>query len=104
MLFDYQFVDTTTDQSQITWRQAVGLPTVAVAQVTLVTDTTLCRRGVTAYNSILAGDSLPASSAVNLLRYGSTRYVIGDPAHVVGEWVHEAVVDTSFTKVKIAAR
>jgi hypothetical protein len=104
MLFDYQFVDTTTDQSQITWRQAVGLPTVAVPQITLVTDTSLCRRGVTAFNSILAGDSLPASSAVNLLRYGSTRYVIGDPAHVVGEWAHEAVVDTSFTKVKIAAR
>src|SRR5437868_4049718 len=75
MLSDYQFADTSTVASTVAWRQTLGLPVVPVAQITLVSDTTLCRRGVTAFNTILAADSLPPSVAVNLIRYGSTRYI-----------------------------
>src|SRR6476646_12197294 len=60
MLARYQFVDTTTDNLQVTWRQSLGLSSIAVSQITLVSDTTICRRGVTAYNSILSDDRLPA--------------------------------------------
>lgn len=104
MLVRYQFVDTTTDKLQITWRQSLGLPAIAVSQITLVNDTTVCRRAVTAYNSILMDDRLAASTSVNLIRYGSTRYIIGDPMHIVGEWKHETVVDTSFVEIATAGR
>jgi hypothetical protein len=104
MLSVYQWTDTTTDAGNIAWRQSLGLTSIAVTQITLVSDTTTCRRGVIAYNSILAADQLPASVAVNLIRYGSTRYIISDPVHVVGEWIHEAVVDTAFHRIAVAGR
>jgi hypothetical protein len=104
MLSVYQWTDTTTDAGNIAWRQSLGLPSIAVAQITLVSDTATCRRGVIAYNSILTADKLSASTAVNLIRYGSTRYVISNPNHVVGEWVHEAVVDTAFHRIAVAGR
>jgi hypothetical protein len=104
MLARYQFVDTATDKLQTAWRQSLGLPVIAVSQITLVSDSTVCRRGVTAFNSILADDSLAPSVSVNVVRYGSTRYIIGDPAHVVGEWKHEPVVDTAFVEIATAGR
>jgi len=104
MLARYQWVDTTTATLQIAWRQSLGLPSISVSQLTLVNDTTVCRRAVTAYNSILSDDLLPASPSVNVIRYGSTRYIIGDPAHVIGEWKHETVVDTSFVEIATAGR
>jgi len=104
MLARYQFVDSATDKLQIAWRQSIGLSSIPVSQIILVNDTTVCRRAVTAYNSILADDRLPASSSVNVIRYGSTRYIIGDPAHIVGEWKHETIVDTSFVEIATAGR
>ena len=104
MLAQYQFVDSATDQGQITWRQSLGLPSIPVSQITLVNDTTVCRRAVIAFNSILADDRLPPSASVNVIRYGSTRYIIGDPAHVVGEWRHEPIVDTIFAEIATAGR
>jgi len=104
MLEMYQFADTTTDVGMKIWRQSIGLPVVAVSQVVLVSDTTVCRRAVTAYNTRLTVDSLPQSVAVNLVRYGATRYVIGDPSHVVRGWRHELVVDSAFSRIAVAAR
>lgn len=104
ILDHYQWVDTTTDKGHITWRQSIGLSAIPVSQIVLVSDTTVCRRAVTAYNSILAGDLLPPSSAVNVLKYGSTRYVISDPSHRVGEWISEPVVDTAFAEIATAGR
>lgn len=104
MLDMYQFADTTTDVSMKIWRQSVGLSVVPVSQIMLVSDTTVCRRAVTAYNARLTADSLPQSTTVNVIGYGATRYIIGDPTHIVGEWRHELVVDSAFSRIAVAAR
>jgi hypothetical protein len=104
MLSDYQHADTTTDVGLTIWRQSLGLPVVAVSQITLVTDTTACRRGLASYNAIVTRDSLHPARTVNVLRYGATRYIIGDPSQTVGEWMHEVVVDSSFQKIAVAGR
>jgi hypothetical protein len=104
MLESYRFADTTTDSGMQTWRLSIGLSVVPVSQIVAVSDTTVCRRALTAYNTLLVEDSLPASVAVDVVKYGTTRYIIADPAHLVGEWAHELVVDTAFTKIAVAAR
>src|SRR3954469_8122408 len=68
MLEHYRWIDTTTDKGHITWRQSIGLSSVAVTQIVLATDTVVCRRAVTAYNSILADDSMSASIAVDVVK------------------------------------
>ena len=100
----YQFADTTSDDGLQTWRQSVGLPVVAVSQITLVSDTTVCRRALDAYNVLLRADSLPVSSTVNVISYGTTRYIVGDPLHVSHGWANELIADTAFAKLAIVAR
>ena len=105
MLRVYQFTDTTHDANHIAWRNSMSLPSIPVAQVTLVTDTVVCRRAVNAFNTIFAASQLPAFTAVNTIRFGSTRYVLGNESGPTsGEWRYEAIVDTSFVKVSIAGR
>ena len=82
-----------------------GLPTVPVSQITIVTDTTVCRRAVNAFNTIFARSHLPPFTGVNTIRYGTTRYILGNESGPTsGEWRYEAIVDTSFSKVSLAAR
>jgi hypothetical protein len=104
MLEMYQFADTTTDVSLTIWRQSLGLPFVPVSQISIVSDTTVCRRGLNAYNAIVTRGSLHAATTANVVRYGSTRYIIGDPSQRIGEWMYEAVVDGSFQKIAVAGR
>lgn len=104
MLLHYQFVDTTTNPRTSSRRTLLNLPAVPVAQVIAVDDSLLCRRAVTAYNFITAVDSLPPTTAVNLIKYGSTRYIIGDPSHTAGEYRLEAIVDSSFSEVLTVGR
>jgi hypothetical protein len=104
MLLHYRFTDTTSNPRISGERTWLNLPIVPVAQIMAVDDTVLCRRAVTAYNYIFAADSLPATIAVYLLKYGSERYIIGDPSHNNGEYRMEAIVDPSFAKLAITGR
>jgi hypothetical protein len=104
MLDTYRYVDTTTDVSLRIWKQSINLPTVAVSQILLVSDTTVCRRAITAYNAQLAGDSLPASSSVNVLSYGAIRYIIADPSRISSGATRELVTDTAFVRLAVAGR
>ena len=104
MLETYRFADTTTDVGMTIWRQGIGLPVVPVSQITIVTDAAVCRRGLLAYNAIVTRGSLHAATTVNVLRYGSTRYIVSDPSQTAGEWFHEAVVDRLFQKIAVAGR
>ena len=104
MLESYQFADTTTDVGMTIWRQSIRLPVIPVSQITIVTDTTVCRRALNAYNAIVTRGSLHAATTANVLQYGSTRYIAGDPSQTAGEWTHEAVVDSSFQKIAVAGR
>jgi hypothetical protein len=100
ILEDYRWSDTTTDTATISWRQRVSLPTVPVAQVLLVSDTTICRLAVSFYNAALAdsGDTRQ-SPAATVIRWGTTRYAVSDTIHNAGEWTMHMVVDTSFSHV-----
>lgn len=104
MLEIYRFADTTTDVGMTIWRESLKLPTVPLSDVTIVTDMAVCGRGLSAYNSIVTIGSLHAANTVNVIRYGSTRYIISDPSQTVGEWIHEAVVDSLFQKLAVAGR
>jgi hypothetical protein len=105
MLRVYQYADTTHDGGHIGWRNSLSLPAVPVSQITLVADTTICRRAVNAFNTIFPPTQLPPFTAVNTIRYGTTRYIIGNQSGPrFGEWRYEAVVDTSFSKVSISGR
>jgi hypothetical protein len=103
MLDTYQWADTTTDDGISAWRRSNGLPSISVSQISMVSDTTICRRAVVAFNTILK-DKHTLTPSVNLIKYGTTRYIIGDPSYTVGEWTYEVVADTSFHKVAIAGR
>lgn len=52
MLESYQFADTTTDVGMKIWRQSIRLPVIPVSQITIVTDTTVCRRALNAFRKI----------------------------------------------------
>ena len=104
MLEDYQFADTTTDAGMIAWRQSIGLPAVPVSQVILVSDTIICRRAVNAFNTNLGTPRHVPAVEVDVVRYGSTRYIIRDPVYTEGSWHFELVVDTAFAKIGVSGR
>jgi hypothetical protein len=100
ILEDYRWTDTTTDTATVSWRQRSSLPTVAATQIVLVANTTVCRRAVNAYNSILAaqlGDNRQSVSAT-VIKWGNTRYAVADTLHNAGEWTLHLVTDSSFTQ------
>ncbi len=99
LLSEYQWKDTTTDANTVAWRQTFSLPSIPVGQLSLVSDTIICRRAVIAYNSALAAYDSRVTSAVNLLKYGPTRYVAEDTARKEGEWVFHVGFDSSFTQM-----
>ena len=100
LLDDYRWTDTTTDTATISWRESVSLPRVPVNQIELVNESSICRRAVAFYNSVLAdsGDTRQSTSAT-VIRWGSIRYAVSDTIHSAGEWTLEIVTDTSFTHV-----
>jgi hypothetical protein len=103
MLGVYQFTDTTKDAANVAWRDRLSLPAVLLDQISIVSDTTVCRRAVEAFNTLLA-DKQASTLSVSVIKYGITRYVIGDPTYTVGEWTYELVTDSAFHKVAIAGR
>jgi hypothetical protein len=98
MLTMYRNTATITDTAFNTWRSSIGLFAVDSNQVKLVSDTTVCRSALSAYNNALLPDSVQ-STAVDVIRYGSTRYIVGDSARNGGEWTPHVVFDTLFAQV-----
>ena len=98
MLSNYRNIAMLTDSAGMAWRQGIGLLGIDSNQVTLVSDTTICRAAVNAYNTAMLPDTL-ASSAVDVVKYGTTRYVVADSARVGGEWTTNIVFDALFTQV-----
>ena len=100
ILDDYRWSDTTSDTATISWRESVSLPKVPVNQIELVNESSICRRAVAFYNSVLAdsGDTRKSATAT-VVKWGSIRYAVSDTVHSDGEWTVEMVTDTSFTQV-----
>lgn len=63
-----------TDQASAKNRSYLGLPNIANTQVTIASDTTICRMASAAYDSVV---SFPAPSEAPLvLKIGTTQYVV----------------------------
>lgn len=98
MLGMYRWTAILSDSSANTYRQSLGLFAVDSNQVTLVSDTTVCRTALTAYNSALSPDSLQ-SEAVDVVKYGTTRYIVADSARARSEWTPAVVFNATFSQV-----
>ena len=92
----YQYIATSSDADNTAWRTTAGLSAVSLSQVVLLNDTTLCRRAVNAYNAAMPSAQ---STEVFLVKYGTTRYVMQDPAHNAGEYELHLITDSAFVKV-----
>lgn len=103
MLTDYQYLAQSTHSLTTRWRQKLGLSAVPSAQVVIVSDTTTCRRALNAYNTALLPDTL-YSSQVDVIKYGTTRFIVADSARIDGEWTPHIVFDTAFTVITLTAR
>lgn len=98
MLSNYRNIAVINDSSLNAWRQSAGLTAIDSNQVTLVSDTTTCRTALIAYNAALQPDTLQ-SEAVDVIRYGSTRYVVADSARIGGQWTPNVIFDSFFSQV-----
>ena len=76
------------------WRDSVYLPAVSASSISLVSDSTVCARGLAAFNSAAHKDS--AADKVYLFGVGDM-YVAANPHFPAGEWVEHFVFDSSFT-------
>jgi hypothetical protein len=63
-----------TDQASVKTRSLFGLPTIADAQVTIVSDTTICRIASAAYDSVFSHSA--AAEQPLVLKIGSAQYVV----------------------------
>ena len=106
MLRVYQWTDTTTDGGNIAWRESLTLPQIPVDQISLVDEQATCHRALLAFNELFAPDkNFHPVKAVSVIRYGSTRFIVGNlKGPMGGEWRYEPVFDSSFRKVAIAGR
>jgi hypothetical protein len=90
---DMKRLVTTTDPLMVSFRTTVGLPAVAADQVTLVSDSTVCRQVVSAYDS---ASQVPApTDGLYVLQVGGN-YVAADPSAPAGEWVTWFRFDSTF--------
>ncbi|HEX6573468.1 MAG TPA: hypothetical protein VF042_00740 [Gemmatimonadaceae bacterium] len=98
ILAKYKWLATTTDPVVVAHRQAKGLFALAATEVTLVTDSVVCRQAVSAYNGALAPDSI-TTTQLHVIRFGPTRYVVFDELRKAGEWIISFVFTSSFAQV-----
>ena len=78
-------------------RNQLHLPAGPVSSVTAITDSTICHRAAVAAGlSRDTPDSL-AVTTVSVVRVGTTRYVVTDLQHQIGEFNLSYVFDSAFT-------
>jgi hypothetical protein len=106
MLQVYRYTDTTTDGGHIAWRESLTLPKIPVDQISLVNEQAICYRALLAFNQLFVrAKNFHPMEAVSVIRYGSTRFIVGHPRGPMGgEWIYEPVFDSLFRKVAIAGR
>ena len=96
-LKDYAVRLTGGDPSLAETRQVYQLPTANASQVTIVKTTRTCQQAALAYNKALRGPSAPQiSRSVSVIKIGSTRYLVLDPAEREGEYEVTVVFDAAF--------
>jgi len=98
-LSEYQALASDTDSITAVGRTLFHLPQLPKDSVSLVSDSATCMRAVLAYGRNLDVPDTITPRRVILVRFGPTRYVVGDPHATVGEFTIDMVFDSSFTTV-----
>jgi hypothetical protein len=74
-----------------------NMPRVASSDVEVVTDGRTCRRAARAYHTAVRGPAVPQiSRRVVVIKVGSTRYLVLDPAEHEGEFEVTVIFDSKF--------
>ena len=96
-LRDYVVRLTGGDPALLQTRQTYQLPTASGSQIQIVKTKSTCQQAARAYHNVVRGSSAPAISRnVVVVKVGSTRYVVLDPAEREGEYTVTVVFDAAF--------
>lgn len=98
-LSDYQAMASDTDSITAVGRALFHLPQLPGDSVSFVSDPATCMRAALAYGRNLDVPDTTTSRRVILVRFGATRYVVGDPKVRAGEFTLDMVFDSSFATV-----
>jgi hypothetical protein len=88
------------------WRTSLGLARVPVSDISLVNDENICRRALDAFHTEFSDQKEGRIiNAVYVIRYGSDRFVIGNPhGPHGGEWRIELIADGAYRTIALAGR
>jgi hypothetical protein len=92
-----QIVSSTDTALGVDPRQYDSLPNLPADSVTILTDTTLCRRAAVALGRNLRVPDTTTLRTVSVIRAGATRYVVTDTTMHTGEWGVHFVFDSTLT-------
>lgn len=96
-LQDYVVRLTGGDPTLLKKRQGYQLPAATLSQVQVVKTKSVCQQAAQAYNKAVRGPSAPQiSRTVVVIKVGSSRYVVQDPAELQGEFDVTVIFDSSF--------
>jgi hypothetical protein len=96
-LKDYAVRLTGGDPSLEETRQLHQLPTIQASKVTIIKTNSICQQAAQAYNKAVRGASAPPiSRSVSVVKIGTTRYLVIDPAERAGEYEITVIFDAAF--------
>ena len=96
-LQDYAVRLTGGDPALARKRQSYQLPSVPASQIQIVNTKSVCQQAAQAYNKAVRGNSAPqVSRSVAVIKIGTTRYLVTDPAEREGEFGVTVIFDAAF--------
>jgi len=88
---------TGAEPALIKTRQGYQLPPATASQVQIIKTKSICQRAAQAYHRAVRGPSAPqVSRTVVVIKVGTTRYVVEDPAELEGEFNVTVIFDAGF--------
>ena len=96
-LQDYVVRLTGGDPTLAKKRQGYQLPAATASQVQLIKTKSICQQAAQAYNKAVRGPSAAQiSRTVVVIKVGTSRYVVQDPAELEGEFQVTVIFDSNF--------
>lgn len=90
---------TATDTGTVADRAAYNLPSTTANKVTVVGSGSVCNSAGTAYHAVVRPGTPAISRTLTVIKIGSTRYVVGDPNELHGEFSTTIVFDTNWVSL-----
>jgi hypothetical protein len=94
---------TSTEPELMRSRTADSLTALPASEVALVTDASVCKRALIAYNRALGsrGTGPTASTTVIVVKVGSERYTVADPGQMCGEFIYGMMMNKEFDVLRV---